>query len=85
MVQIIDNTEKGDFPFKVNGVQFENPLQQLLASEILEIAKQKDAMPGPPGEYILQGEKRQYNPNEYVDLAQDNIFITIPNKATPVA
>ena len=73
------------YPFKVNGIQFDNKDQMLLASEILKRAAEQGAMPGKPDEYVLHGEKRQYAADDEVNLAEDNIFITIPNKSTPVA
>ena len=74
-----------DFTFKVNGVEIHTDHQSLLAKEILELAKEKGAIPGNPEEYILQGDKGKYNGDDSVDLTEDNLFIAIPNKPTPVA
>ncbi len=74
-----------DFTFKVNGVEIYTDHQSLLAKEILELAKEKGAIPGNPEDYILQGDKGQYKQDDQVDLKEDNIFIAIPNKPTPVA
>ena len=74
-----------DFTFKVNGVEINTEHQYLLAEEILELAQQKGAIPGKPEDYILQGEKGTYKPEDRVNLLEDNLFIAIPNKPTPVA
>lgn len=80
-----ETVAKEEFAFKVNGIEFASPHQKLQAHEILELAEKRGAMPGKPEEYILQGEKRQYGWDDTVDLQEDNIFITISNKPTPVA
>ncbi len=74
-----------DFEVKVNGVQFNIDRQFPSASDILVLAKEKDAIPGNPDKYILQGEKGKYAGDAIVDLEQDNIFITVPTQPTPVA
>lgn len=74
-----------DFTFKVNGVQIDTPHQKLVAHDILELAEKKGAIPGKPEGYILQGDKGQYGWNDWVDLEEDNVFIAIPDKPTPVA
>ena len=73
------------FTIKVNGIEIEVKRRELTAREILELAKQHGAMPGKPEEYILQGDKGKYGPDDRVDLAEENVFITIPNTPTPVA
>ena len=74
-----------DFTFKVNGVEIPNEQESLLAKEILELAKEKGAVPGNPDDYILQGDKGKYSQDDRINLAEDNLFIAIPNKPTPVA
>ena len=74
-----------EFTFKVNGVQIETPQQKLVAKNILELAKEKGAIPGNPEEYILQGDKGKYKADDWVDLSEDNLFIAISNKPTQVA
>ena len=74
-----------DFTFKVNGVEIPTDHQFLLAKQILELAKEKDAIPGNPELYILQGDKGQYNPSDRVNLLEDSLFIAIPNTPTQVA
>ena len=75
----------GSFTFKVNGIEIKTDLSELLARQILALAAEHHAMPGKPDEYILQGDKGQYSRDELVDLAEDNIFVTIPTSPTPVA
>ena len=75
----------GPFTFKVNGIEIEEKSRILTARQILELAKEKGAMPGKPEEYLLQGDKGRYELDDQVNLAEDNVFITIPNTATPVA
>ncbi len=74
-----------DFTFKVNGVQIETPHQKLVALDILKLAKEKGATPRKPEDYILQGDKGEYKADDWVDLSEDNVFITIPNDSTQVA
>ena len=85
----MSDTDKQDenlvFTIKVNGIEIEVKRRELTAHEILELAKQHGAMPGKPEEYILQGDKGQYGPDDRVDLAEENVFITIPNTPTQVA
>ena len=74
-----------EFTFKVNGVEISTDHQFLSAKEILELAKEKGAIPGNPQDYILQGDKGKYEQNDKINLGEDNLFIAIPNKPTPVA
>ena len=74
-----------EFEFKVNGDQFVSDKQKLTAIEILEIAREKGSIPGPPQDYILKGTKQDYKGTDLVDLSQDDIFITVPTTATQVA
>lgn len=72
---------------KVNGevIEVDTLDQKLPASKILELAKEKGAIPGDPKEYILQGDKGKYNQDDEVDLREDRNFITIRAGSTPVA
>ena len=74
-----------DFKFKVNGVEIYTEHESLSAKEILELAKEKEAIPGEPRDYILQGEKGSYIADDSVNLEEDNLFIAIPNTSTRVA
>ena len=80
-----DKQEEKHFTFKVNGIEIPTTQQNILAHDILELAKKAGAMPGNPEEYILQGDKGQYAQDAWVDLLEDNVFITIPSTPTPVA
>lgn len=73
------------YTFKVNGIEFVSEIQKVVTREILELAKQRGAIPGNPDEYILQGEKGEYRLDDVVDLSEDNIFITIRDAPTQVA
>ena len=76
---------KDNYIVKVNGTQFEMLDPNPTALQILEHAKVLGAIPGEPSNYILEGDKSKYLPQQHVDLFQDNVFITIPNTPTPVA
>lgn len=80
-----DQHNQSSYEFKVNGVQITTKFRILLARVILDLAKKHGAMPGDPEGYFLQGEKGRYDPDDSVDLAEDSIFITIPNVPTQVA
>ena len=43
------------------------------------------AIPGKPENYILEGAKGRYGWDDRVDLEEDNLFIALSNKPTPVA
>ena len=73
------------FTFKVNGVEIHTDHQSLLAKEILELAREKGAIPGKPEDYILQGDKGVYKGDDRINLKEDSLFIAIPNKSTQVA
>ena len=75
----------GKYEFKVNGIEFTTEKPDPTASEILTIAKQGGAIPNDPEGYILRGDKGDYQGNAQVDLAEDNVFITVPTGPTPVA
>ncbi len=78
-----DSKEK--FTLKVNGIEIEISHRKLVAHDILELAEKYGAMPGKPEDYILQGDKGTYGWVDWVDLEEDNVFITIRNTPTPVA
>ena len=73
------------YAFKVNGVEIHTDHESLLAKEILKLAKEKGAIPGNPEDYILKGDKGEYRGDDRVNLEEDNQFIAIPDKPTPVA
>ena len=74
-----------EFEYKVNGVQLVSGEQILTAAEILDLARQKGAIPGEPSGYILKGTKQDYRGDNQVDLAEDDLFITVPSTPTQVA
>ena len=80
-----DRQEEKHYTFKVNGIEIPTTQQRILAHDILELAKKAGAMPGNPEEYILQGDKGQYAQDAWIDLLEDNVFITIPSTPTQVA
>lgn len=73
------------YVLKVNGVEIDTPHQKLVAHDILELAEKRGAIPRKPEDYILQGDKGQYEWDAEVDLEEDRLFITILNSPTPVA
>ena len=73
------------FALKVNDVEMTMPYVGVVAHDILELAEKHNAIPGKPKDYALQSDKGQYVRDNWVDLEEDNIFITIPNHPTQVA
>ena len=78
-------TSEKRFEVKVNGIEFVMEDPSPTALEILVLAKQRGAIPNDPEGYVLQGDKGEYQGNQRVNLAEDNVFITIPVRPTPVA
>ena len=85
MADQVKKEESLSFTLKVNGIEMTISHQKPVAHDVLELAEKKGAIPGKPEDYILQGDKGQYGWDDPVDLEEDNLFITIPNKPTPVA
>ena len=83
--KITTSESKSEYILKVNGVQFLSARQTLTAGAILLLALEHHAIAGKPSEYLLRGEKQTYRPDQVVDLAEDNVFIALPDKPTPVA
>ena len=80
-----EKVENGLYEIKVNGIEIDVKRQEITAGEILELAKERGAVPGKPEEYVLQGDKGRYGPDDLINLEEDNIFITLPIAPTPVA
>ena len=80
-----EQKESRSFALKVNGIEMTMSYIGVVAHDILELAEKNGAIPGKPENYILQGDKGQYGWDDWVDLEEDNRFITIPNKPTQVA
>ena len=74
-----------EYEYKVNGVQLVSDKQILSAAEILSLAREKGALPGEPDGYILKGTEKDHIGNDEVDLAEDDLFITVPSTSTQVA
>lgn len=74
-----------EYEYKVNGIQLVSDRQIVSAAEILEVAREKGAIPGTPDGYILKGTKADYKGNEQVKLVEDDLFITVPSTSTQVA
>ncbi len=79
------NNNIDSFSFKVNGVQLSSDKPVLSVRDILQLAREKGAIPQTPDKYMLKGEKGEYGLDGTVDLRQDHLFITIPTGGTPVA
>ena len=77
--------EKKVFTIKVNGIEIETEHAKMVAHDILELAEKKGAIPSSWKNYILKGDKGEYQPNQEVDLQEDNFFITLRVGPTPVA
>lgn len=77
--------EQKSFTLKVNGTEMTMREPRVVAHDILELAEKHGAILSKPEDYLLQGDKGQYGWDNWVDLEEDNRFITIPNKPTPVA
>ena len=77
--------EQKTFTLKVNGIEMTMSTARVVAHDILELAEKNGAIPGKPEDYLLQGDKGQYGWDNWVNLEEDNVFLTIPNQPTPVA
>ena len=77
--------ESRSFSLQANGIEMTMPYLGVVARDILKLAEERGAIPGKPEDYILQGDKGQYGWDNWVDLEEDNRFITIPNQPTLVA
>ena len=79
------NDKEEVFLFKVNGFEIRTAHEKMVAHDILELAEKKGAFPSKPEDYILQGDKGKYDWDDWVNLREDKVFITIRNQPTPVA
>lgn len=77
--------EKRVFPIKVNGIEIKTEHEKMVAHDILELAEKKGAIPSSWENYILKGDKGEYQPDQEVDLEEDDFFITLRIGPTPVA
>lgn len=69
----------------VNGIRIDVPSRELPSRRVLELAKERNAMPGNVDEYALYGNNGHYEPDQLVDLKEDDALLTVPNGSTPVA
>ena len=75
------------FPFELNGEKLFAPSEKMRAADIIEIAWEMKLLPFAPGDYRLVSSKNGnvYKPDDYIDLTEDNNFITQPTTSTQVA
>ena len=73
------------FLIKVNGFEIRTAHEKLVAHAILELAEKEEAFPGKPEDYMLLGDKGMYGWNDCVNVREDDLFVAIPCRATPVA
>ena len=76
------------YEFEVNGHELSSPRQKLTAGEVLEIAKERNALDGDVGAQILEdldGTRGEFRVTDEIDLREDHVFVTVPSEPTPVA
>ena len=73
------------FSIKVNGLEIHAEHEKMVAYAILELAEAKGAFPGKPEDYKLLDDKGEYDRNDRVNVREDDLFVAIPNRPTPVA
>ena len=74
-----------EFTLKVNGIEMTMREPRVVAHDILELAEKNGAIPGKPEDYTLEGAKGRCGWDDWVELEEDNLFIALSNKPTPVA
>ena len=73
------------FTLKVNGIEMQMGQEKVVAHDILELAEKEGAIPGKPENYVLEGDKGRYGWDDWVNLSEDSVFITLRDAPTPVA
>lgn len=73
------------FTLKVNGIEMQMEHEKVVAHDILELAEKEGAIPGKPENYLLDGDKGRYGRNDWVNLSEDSVFITLRDTPTQVA
>ena len=76
------------YKFEVNGHELYSPRQKLTAGEVLEIAKEGNALDGDVRDQILEdldGTRGEFRVDDEVDLGEDHVFATMPSEPAPVA
>lgn len=82
------NVDAERYEFEVNGHELYSPQQKLTAGEVLEIAKAGNALDGDIGDQTLEdldGTHGEFPVTEEIDLREDHVFVTMPNRPAPVA
>jgi len=73
------------FTLKVNGIEMQMGQEKVVAHDILELAEKEGAIPGKPENYVLEGDKGRYGRDDWVNLSEDSVFITLRDAPTQVA
>ena len=73
------------FTLKVNGIEMQTGQEKVVAHDILELAEKEGAIPGKPENYVLEGDKGRYGRDDWVNLSEDSVFITLRDAPTQVA
>lgn len=73
------------FTLKVNGVEMQMGQEKVVAHDILELAEKEGAIPGKPENYVLDGDKGRYGWDDWVNLSEDSVFMTLRDAPTQVA
>ena len=80
----MEETEE-KFLIRVNGFAIRTAHEQLVAREILELAKKQEAFSGKPEDYLLMGDKGLYGSKDQVNVREDDLFVAISDRPTLVA
>lgn len=73
------------FTLKVNGIEMQMGQEKVVAHDVLELAEKEGAIPGKPENYVLEGDKGRYGRDDWVNLSEDSVFITLRDAPTQVA
>lgn len=73
------------FTLKVNGIEVQMEHEKVVAHDVLELAEKEGAIPGKPENYVLEGDKGRYGRDDWVNLSEDSVFITLRDAPTQVA
>ncbi len=80
-----DKSDQKGIVVRVNGGELSLSVEKPTALDILKLAKKKGLIPGEPQDYFLLGDKGKYSGKDVVDVEEETVFLTIPNRPTPVA
>ena len=75
------------FSFTVNDTEIKTQHEKLIAADILKLAEQAGAIPNKPETYFLEtaDEKHRFKNEDWVNLQEYKVFITVPTGKTDVA